>query len=254
MIRGLIAAVFFAVVLGDAQTSVPGELRISIEPGSRVASIGVVRRFNDDGTLARKVDPRAKFESPFCDRQSKGASARFTGLKPGNYDVIVFLKDGTRIEGFHWPIFNEFDDPDDPAFKSPPAGDVQKLIREKIAAARYYENKVAPLAMAGNKEKVRVLMQLLRDEKTSFDKQFGAPVATLRYEVWQFTNHLGGWTRDRHSKVLHRILDARAKVRKRTWLWDRKLGGLRLTRERSSVKLEYRIPENTKSLPGLRKS
>ncbi len=228
-----------------------GELAVTIEPAERVARVAVVRRFNLDGTPARKVDPKAKFESPHCDGSTNGHEARFRDLQPGVYDVIVFLKDGTRLEGYHWPPFGEFDDPDLPAFKTPPPEDVAELIREKIAGTRYHENKVTPLALAGSEKQVRVLMQLLRDRKTSFDAEFGAPVATLRYEIWQYTNHFGGWTRDRHSKVLHRILDAKSNVRKRTWLWDPQLGGLRVSRTNAGQKLTYRIPRNLKSLPGL---
>lgn len=229
-----------------------GELVITIESKDRpVDSIGVVKRFNADGTPAREVDPKAQFGSPFRDAVARMNPAHFRDLKPGVYDAIVFLRDGTRLEGFHWPVFNEFDDPHDPVFNHAPPEEVDKLLRQRIAATRYYENKVTPLVLAGGDKQVRVLMQLLRDDKTSFDAQFGAPVATLRYEIWQFTNNFGGWTRDRHSKVLHRILDAKANVRKQTWLWDHKLGGLKITRSKDTLTLTYRIPEDLKPLKGL---
>lgn len=228
-----------------------GELIVSIEPGEQVARVGIARRFHPDGTLARKVDPKAKFESPYTDRESAGNSARFEKLPAGTYDVIIFLKNGTRLEGYHWPIFNEFDDPEDPVFDTPPPKEIEEYLREKIAATSYYENKVTPLAFAGGEDQVRVLMQLLRDDKTSFDQQFGAPVATLRYEIWQFNNNFGGWTRDKHSKVLHRILDAKSNVRKKEWLWVRELGGHTLREDDSSIQLKYRLPKQTKTLPGL---
>lgn len=244
----LIALVLLAIFAGRLSA---GELTVTIEPADRVARVGVVRRFNFDGTLARKVDPKAKFESPYYDGSADGHEARFRDLQPGVYDVIVFLKDGTRLEGYHWPLFNEFDDPNDPAFKTPPPEEVEELIREKIAGTTYHENKVTPLAAAGSDKQVRILMQLLRDRATSYDGEFGAPVATLRYEIWQYTNNYGGWTRDRHSKVLHRILDAKSNVRKHTWLWDPKLGGMRVSRTDTGKRLSYQIPRNLKPLPGL---
>jgi len=229
-----------------------GELTISVAPDSRVASIGVVRRFDENGTLARPVNPKAKFEAPYYDQVISRGSAHFQNLLPGTYDAIVFLKDGTRLEGYHWPIFNEFDDPDDPAFATPPPDEVVQFLKDKIAGTRYYENKVTPLVFAGDEKHVRVLMQLLRDRKTSYDKKFGAPVATLRYEVWQFTNQYGGWVRDKHSKVLHRLLDSVANMRTKTWLWDRKLGGWKVTPDRAAMTVSYEIPADLTALPGLK--
>lgn len=228
------------------------EIAIKLEPGDRVAWFGIVRRFNDDGTLARPVDPKATFDRPYCDRRIEGFGGRIDGLKPGIYDLIVFLKDGTRLEGFHWPVFGEFDDPRDAAFSRRPPEEVESLIKDQIAQTAYYENKVTPLAFAGNDERVRVLMQLLRDKPTSFDAEYGAPVATLRYEIWQFTNHFGGWTRDKQSKVLHRILEAKAKTHRRTWLWDRALGGIRLADRQPAGNIRYEIPADLSKLPGLR--
>lgn len=247
--RRLLAILMTVTLIAFVPQAAPaGELVVKVQPAEKVEWIGVVRRFNQDGTLARPVDPKARLDAPHCDARSAGASATFRDLPAGTYDVIVFLKDGTRLEGYHWPIFNEFDDPHDPAFASPPPDDVAALIREKISETRYYENRVSVLAMAGDEQQVRVLMQLLRDRATSFDAQFGAPVATLRYEVWQFSNNFGGWTRDRHSKVLHRVLDAKSRVLKQTWLWDPSLGGVEVSRAGTAT-LEYAVP----SLPNLQK-
>lgn len=230
-----------------------GDLVVSVTPADRVARLGVARRFDDDGALVRPVDPRARFDAPYLDFVTESSPARFENLPAGTWDVILFLDDGTRLEGYHWPMFNEFEDPDDPAFQHPPSDEVAEIIREQIAQNRYYENKVTPLALAGDDEHVRVLMQLLRDDKTSFDAQFGSPVATLRYEVWQFTNNFGGWTRDKGARVLHRILEARDRMHTRTWLWEEKLGGIRIADDGESVRLEYELDEKLlEGLVGLR--
>jgi hypothetical protein len=239
------------LVAGGSVTA--GDLVVSVTPANRVARLGVVRRFDDEGALVRPVDPKAQFDAPYLDFVSESSPARFENLPAGIYDIIMFLDHGTRLEGFHWPMFGEFEDPEEPAFQHPPSDEVGEIIREQIAQNRYYENKVTPLALAGDDEHVRVLMQLLRDEKTSFDAQFGAPVDTLRYEVWQFTNHFGGWTRDKGAKVLHRILDARDRMNTRTWLWDRALGGIRITDDGDPVRLAYELDETTlKGLVGLK--
>jgi len=229
-----------------------GRLDVSIETADRVDWIGIVRRFDADGNLVRKPDPKEKFDAPYCDARSQGNTAHFAGLTPGLYDVRVFLKDGTRLEGFHWSPFQEFDDPDDPAFKKPPPKEIEQSLRKRIAASRHYENKVTPLAFAGDKQHVRVLMQLLRDKPTSFDRMFGQPVATLRYELWQYTNHFGGWTRDNRRHVLHRLIVAKSQLRKRRCLWVRDLGGLRVKRSGPASQLSYRLPKSLSRLPGLK--
>lgn len=228
-----------------------GEIRVTITPEDRVQEIGVVRRFDAIGMPVREVDPKAKFHAPYRDQTATGGSAVFRNLPLGKYDVILFLDDGTRIEGYHWPIFDEFEDPALPGFRTPPPDEVAELVREKIAAGRYYENKIEPLAMGGDEEQVRVLVQLLRDERTSFDGMFGEPVATLRYEIWQYDNQFGGWVKERQTRLLHRLIDGKSRMRKRTWLWDPKLGGLELREPGDRVQLDYRLPAKPKEVPGL---
>ena len=43
-----------------------------------------------------------------------------------------------------------------------------------IAKSRHYENKVSPLFLAGDDKQVRILMQLVRDQPTSFDGDYGS--------------------------------------------------------------------------------
>ena len=244
----LAMASFFLLIAGVSA----GELSVTIEPASRVASVGVVRRFADDGTLVRPVDPKAQFEAPYRDSVSTSVPATFSNLKNGTYDLIIFLKDGTRLEGFHIPPFDELDEVGDVKFSEPPPQEVQDQIVKLIKNSQYYENKVTPLFLRGQDEHVRVLMQLLRDQPTSFDTEYGAPVATVRYELWQFTNRFGTWSRDRKSKVLHRVLESKDKLTKRRWLWSSELGGFTITNESPQQKMMYHLPERQEELPGLK--
>ena len=240
-----------ALLLTGVSRLPAGELTISIEPAERVASIGVVRRFGEDGKLLRAVDPKATFTAPHRDAKSESVPATFRELPEGTYDVIVFLKDGTRLEGFHMPVFDELDETGTESFSQPPSEEVQTEIRRLIKVGRYYENKVTPLFIRGNDERTRVLVQLVRDEPTSLDADFGAPVATVRYELWQFTNRFGSWSRDRKSKILHRVLEAKDKFKQRRWLWTSDLGGQRITHDAPRQKLTWRIPERLNTLTGL---
>jgi hypothetical protein len=236
--------------LGAAWLSA-GELSVTIEPVDRVASVGLVRRFAADGTLLQPVDPKAKFEAPHRDAVAERVPATFGDLQDGTYDLIVFLKDGTRLEGFYIPVFDELEETGGDRFSHPPPEDAEAEIRKQIKASRHYENKVTPLFLRGDDDQVRVMMQLLRDDPTSFDAEFGAPVATVRYELWQFTNRFGTWSRDRKSKVLHRVLESKDRLRKRRWLWTSELGGIRIANEMPRQKASYRLPERLNDLPGL---
>ena len=88
---------------------------------------------------------------------------------------------------------------------------------------------------------MRILVQLVRDKPTSYDGDFGAPVATVRHEVWQYTNNYGGWVKDRRTEVLDRILMARSEFQKWTWVWEPRLGGIEVGTK--PVTVTYELPE-----------
>jgi hypothetical protein len=134
---------------------------------------------------------------------------------------------------------------------APLPDDVRDGIRKDIANARHYENKVVPLFMTGDRKTVRVFVQLLRDKPTCFDAEFGAPVATLRHEFWQYANRGGGWVKDRKTKVVDRTLMAKDELRLWTWVWTAELGGIDVGTRRANV--EFKIPKafNVTEFPGL---
>ena len=51
----------------------------------------------------------------------------------------------------------------------------------------------------------------------------------MRHEIWQFSWNYGAWQKERRTRVLDRILMHRDQLRKWTWLWDAKLGGVEVT-------------------------
>jgi hypothetical protein len=145
-----------------------------------------------------------------------------------------------RVECFRYPPINEFD-PFLPADARLADEETRDLILKDIARSRHYENKVAPLFLAGDDRQVRVLVQLVRDKDTSYDADFGAPAATVRHEVWQYTNRYGGWVKDRKTEVLDRILMIRSELRRWTWVWEPRLGGFEVAGKVATV--SYRLPD-----------
>ncbi len=230
----------FSCVVTDV--SFPSDLQLRLTNAERVTFVGAFRRWDADGNPRQQVNSKAKIETPAVDAQAESNEDglwTFRKLSPGRYDLVLLAKDRVRIEGFHYPPIAEFDSALASNAPAPP-DEVRDWIRKDIANVRHYENKVMPLFMIGDRKQVRVFMQLLRDDPTSFDADFGAPVATLRHEVWQYTNRAGGWVKERKTKVVDRVLSATSELRRWTWVWIPELGGIEIAD--SPIRIAYPLP------------
>ncbi len=220
-----------------------GDLVVDLGKSRGVTLVGAISRWDADGNARVAVDPKARIDSPRVDaRAEPGTDGRWTlrNLADGHYDLVILLADRrTRVEGFRYPPINEFDPFLDPGSK-PPEDETRDRIVKDIAKSHHYENKVAPLFLAGDDKQVRILVQLVRDQSTSFDADFGAPAATIRHEFWQYSNNYGGWVKDRKTKVLDRVLMARTELQHWTWVWKPQLGGIAVGKE--PVTISYELP------------
>jgi len=220
-----------------------GELTVELGTAQPVALVGAIRRWDADGKARFPVDPKARVDAPRVDAKavSEGAGRWvFRDLPPGTYDLVIVTSGRARVEGFRYPPIAEFD-PFLPADSTPPDEETRDFILKQIGKSPHYENKVSPLFLAGGEKQVRILVQLVRDRPTSFDGDFGDPVATVRHEVWQYTNNYGGWVKDRRTEVLDRILMPRGKFQRWTWIWEPRLGGIEVAG--SARTLAYPLPE-----------
>jgi hypothetical protein len=246
MLHRSIAAGLLAALAGLA-APVParaGDLVLKLDNGQGVTLVGAFNRWDEDGNPRKPVNPKAKIDRPdvtvTATRRGAG-SWLFAGLPSGRYDLVIVKNGRVRVEGFHYPPVQEFD-PFFPAAGKDPGEDSRKLILNDIAKGRHYENRVVPLALAGDGKNVRILMQLVRDRPTSYDGEAGFPVATVRHEVWQYTRRYGGWSKERATRLLGRILLPRDELRKWTWVWEARLGGIEVKGDRA-VHLAYRLPD-----------
>ncbi|MFO0910114.1 MAG: M13-type metalloendopeptidase [Isosphaeraceae bacterium] len=221
------------------------DLTLELEGSDEVRLVGAVRRFDDQGLPRRPVDPKAKIDAPALDHVAAPIDParrrwRFTKMPAGRYDLVILTQTGARIEGVSFPPILEGD-----PFLSPseglPRDEDREAVASRIRAARHYENRVTPLYFAGDDQGIRVFVQLVRDLPTSYDAEYGQPVATMRHEVWQFTKLTGAWTRERRTVVFDRVLLPRAELERTRWIWDPRLGNVRMGSSRTSSAIPCRI-------------
>ncbi|MBN1588801.1 MAG: hypothetical protein JW888_04735 [Pirellulales bacterium] len=236
-------AVFFLGSVAPAAT-----LTVVVDGGDRVATVGAFRRWNADGNPRRKVDPKAKIDSPEVDAKATPAGNGkwvFKNLPPGKYDLVILGRERLRIEGWEYAPVAEFD----PFF--PPTASVNKEARawivDDIAKSRHYENKVVPLAVGGNDRTARVLVMLIRDLPTSYVKGAG----TLRFEIWQYTWNYGAWVKEKRTRVMHRLLLQVDQLRRWTWVWEPSLGAIDVNEKPVTVRYRMPKPNDLKHMPGL---
>jgi len=223
-------------------SAVAAKLTLTISNGQSVKMVGALHRWDEDGNPRKKLNIKGKIDAPEVDytaTRSEGGQWVFSNLPPGKYDLLIMAGDRVRIEGFDYAPVLEFD----PFF--PPDATVDDETRDwvfdDVKKSKHYENKVVPLYIGGDKEKkaCRVLVMLIRDKLTSYEADMPG-AATIRHEIWQYSFNYGGWQKERRTRVLDRSILHRDELRKWTWLWDPRLGGIAV--KSTPVNIEYTLP------------
>lgn len=242
---GLLPTITFLAAAPPARAAT---LSIEIEGSQQVILVGAVERWDQDGNHRRPPDPNAKIDAPHVDHKAQAAGGGrwvFNDLPAGTYDLVILAQPRLRVEGFTFVPVREFD----PFFPGDATTDAETraFIVNHIQQSRHFENKVEPLYLGGDKQAVRVLVMLIRDQPTSYEPGVG----TIRHEVWQYTWRYGGWEKEKRTKVLDRVLLPVAELRQWTWLWDPKLGGIKMGTEPLSIRYKLPQPGSSRELPGL---
>jgi hypothetical protein len=235
------------------QTTPARAAKVTIELGNAqgVTLVGAIARWDEDGNLQRIPDTKAKIDAPAVDARAVDAGGGrwvFKNLKKGTYDLLILAGGRRRIEGFQYAPVKEFD-PFFPADAST-ADETRELILDDVKKSPQYENKVEPLYLAGDKKAVRVLMMLIRDKTTSYEGEMPG-AATIRHEIWQYSWNYGGWQKEKRTKVMDRLILTRDELRKWTWLWDPKLGGVEVGGQPLRIKYDLPKPSDERQLKGL---
>jgi hypothetical protein len=234
-----------------AANAAAAELNIRLGNAKDVTLVGAIQRWDQDGNHRRVPDAKAKIDAPAVDAKAVDAGGGrwvFEKLPKGKYDLVILAKDRRRIEGFQYVPVNEFD----PFFpqNASAEGDTRDFIIDDIGKSQHYENKVEPLYLGGDAKAVRVLVMLLRDKPTSYEGD-SPGAATIRHEIWQYSWNYGGWQKEKRTKVMDRVMLHRDELRKWTWLWDPKLGGIEVGEKPLSIKYDLPRPAGETKLKGL---
>ncbi len=230
------------------------KVTVEIPGGEKVTFVGAFNRWDEDGNLRKKVNPKAKIDAPEVDYTAAKAGDSqwvFKDLPPGKYDLVILSGQRVRIEGFVFAPVLEFD----PFYPGSATTDeeTRDFIADDIKKSPAYENKVVPLYVGGGKaekDPVRVLVMLIRDKPTSYEGDFPG-AATMRFEIWQYSWQYGGWAKERRTRVMHRVIVHRDELRKWTWLWDAKLGGIEVKSSPRLIRYELPAASAAKKLQGL---
>jgi hypothetical protein len=239
------------LILGNAFPLRAAKLSIELINGENVEKVGAIARWDEDGNPRKLPNEKAKINAPAFDAMAERVASNawvFKNLPAGKYDLVLMLKDRVRIEGFQFAPVKEFD----PFLTADaaPEDDARDFILGDIKKSKHYENKVEPLYLAGDKKTVRILVQLLRDLPTSYEAD-SPGAATLRHEIWQYSWNYGGWQKEKRTRVMDRVLMHRDELRKWTWLWDAKLGGIEIGDRPAELKYEIPKPIKDAKLKGL---
>jgi hypothetical protein len=235
----------FAVFIFLSGTFFPlvfaAELTVELSNSNNVIFVGAIQRWDQDGNHRNPPDPKAKIDAPAVDATAEKTGDdkwSFKNLPAGKYDLIVLAKERVRIEGFQYVPVKEFD----PFFPPDAAVDqeTRDFIIDDIIKSPHYENKVAPLYLGGDEKTMRVLVMLIRDKPTSYEGE-SPGAATIRHEIWQYSRNYGAWQKEKRTKVMDRILMPRDQLRKWTWLWENKLGGIEV--KDRGVTIKYELPD-----------
>ena len=216
--------------------------RVTVELGNakNVTFVGAIDRWDSDGNARHKIDPKAKIDAPEVDAEATADGGRwvFKNLPKGKYDLVILAKGRLRIEGFQYVPVNEFD----PFFPPDASTDeeTRQFILDDIKKSPHHENKVEPLYLGGDKRAVRVLVSLIRDKPTSYEKEFPR-AATVRHEIWQYSWNYGAWQKEKRTKVLDRLMLDREELHRWTWRWDPKLGGIDVKGE--PITMQFDLPK-----------
>lgn len=209
-----------------------------ITPPGKVARVVALSRKSTLSGKGKLYKQRTLFP------EFKGTFNRATGeftipkLDTGRYDLVIHLVGGGRIEGIHLKLDREY------RRDTPLTDKVKKQLWKGIDSMLKVDafcNKRRVLHFEGNGEFVCALVEKARTREFHSDKG----EAIWRIETWMLVNYTGSWKHHQHGNVVYyRKRMSKDEFKKMLWLFDRRLGDIRISKGKSVTGFEYQIPES----------
>ncbi len=116
----------------------------------------------------------------------------------------------------------------------------RKWIIDWVANVKMFENKKRVLFMRGDDSSAKVLVEKIRDEKTTL--RVPEPTVFWRVEVWDFRKLHGGWEKTDYAVQQRHKMSVR-EFRKLNWVFEPALGGFVVSAQGRTTVPDYRVPD-----------
>jgi hypothetical protein len=202
-----------------------GRIEGKIATAGTVVKVSAIDREVRQKAVGREVTVR-EIEG----RVLRGEAKYVIEAAPGTYDLHVELEgrprlgdtpsDGRIIEGAD---LRSHERPEEP---KPLKKRDRDRIAEVVEKMRTWSDEKHVLAIEGAAGRAKALVKLVKTKPTSYDGEYGEPIAVVRWEIWSFRKYTGSWRREPRAKVLRRFLFPKRSLGELRWEFDPALGGV----------------------------
>jgi len=206
-----------------------------ITPAGKVVKVSALSRKSTLSGKGKLYKQKTMFpEFPGTINKSTG---EFTipKLENGRYDILIQLAGGGRIEGYRLKLDREYrrDKPLDEKTRAKAWKDIDSLL--KVDA---FCNKIRVLSFEGNGAFVVTMTEKARTREFHSDKG----EAIYRIEQWVLVNYTGSWKHHSHGNVVYyRKRMTKDAFSKMAWIFEPKLGGIRVRKDKDVTDVNYEI-------------
>ena len=211
-----------------------GFIKGKLSPPERAA--GVVKVIALDRKVKQKLTAKTVKMKEFPAKYNAATGEFEAGPLPaGTYDLYLELGGG-KLEGADMRAWDERD------LSKKLTGKDRAAIIKMVARMKTWANERRVFTIDGNGKCATALVELLRTDKTSFDKKAKEPFVVWRVELWYYRKLYGTWRREDDAKVLRRFMIGLDDWKKWTWTFEPALGGIDV-KAGETRRFEFDLPD-----------
>jgi len=147
---------------------------------------------------------------------------------PRDYDLVIDVREGKPGKILVNPVPPELTEAD------------RKWLIDWVNGLKIFENKKRVLDLDGTGTRARVLVEKLRDTPTTLPVK--EPTAFWRTEIFDFQKYYGGWTKEKYTVIVRQRVSIQV-FRTYRWMFEKRLGGIRVAADGVTTVPEYAVPQ-----------